>query len=162
MNEFPEDIKVQGETVEARGLRWKTEEDDLQRLLLENNVSTEASDMLIDQLARKHRTEEENNDVFPTMDDFDRYERAMSFGTSDRGEDVSPAQKTSPFHSGRNHPWSERRRCSLPPSDVSGQAGQSTYPTPQSNHYFHEARAADRLLPFSSADRALQPSPLAP
>src|SRR3989338_4091265 len=96
MNEFPEDIKVQGETVEARGLRWKTEEDDLQRLLLENNVSTEASDMLIDQLARKHRTEEENNDVFPTMDDFDRYERAMSFGTSERGEDVSPAQNEPP------------------------------------------------------------------
>ena len=57
------------ETPAERAVRFKEEEDNLQQLLLTNDASGEAVDLLIGALVRKHKFETENNANI-SMDDF--------------------------------------------------------------------------------------------
>ena len=86
MNESPALNSNEGhETPEERAQRFKEEEEELEQVLLKIGATGDAADILIEQLARKHKAESELNRVFATLDDFNEYEQkaASSNGEED-------------------------------------------------------------------------------
>ncbi len=78
----PEDsLEVTMETPAERAVRFKDEEDELEQLLLANDVSGDAAELLIDDLARKHEFETKNNAIV-SMEEFQEIEKISAVRTS--------------------------------------------------------------------------------